>query len=1448
MADNRYLIALALPQCNGLGLPYLNSAEPDVSRMTAWLTQKHGYVRVLEKELGPASTAPEIRGALSRWFGDATRKEEDTVLIYIAAHGGQLGRTRGHFIFTATSNGAQPDDTAIETARLATYIFGGENARPQNVMLILDTCYAGAGAAEVAAIISEAKTELTTGRGCGFWIVASAGATSGAHDGAFVTALLAAAETDECSPCGGATHIDPITLVVEITKWLPLNKFPQVADIDVVGAGRRRQQFLRNARFTRERDGRALQDESHWSPKARGVDEFSSGGWFFTGRECAVRELVAWLGAPESDSRARVVTGRPGSGKSALLGWIVLWANPTSRQEMEQQSIGPGAIAGLRHVVVDAAIHARGASYDVFLERLAAALAVPLADPVAMIRALSARPQPVRIVVDALDEASDAHRIERELLLPLAVCPAVRLIVGGRKRGEVAPLAGSAKVLDLDGPDYFEQADLAAYVAARLLRAASSPYPLARHEDARRVAAHVAEAARFSFLYARMLARRLAEQPAIDTTTANWRDSIVLPADLTAAFGADLERFPEATRRKVVALLLPLAYAQGRGLPQKQIWPRIASRLAGGGETKFSNADLRELKEIAGFYLIQDTEFGEVVFRLFHQAFADYLTDLSRDEDVERRISETLWELDPTPTGSWLQRREPYVTHFLAVHAANAGILEHLIRQPRFLLHASEDLLLPQLVKINRGEAGAVARAYRNAAVWLRRSGPDDRVAYLAKCLLEEGAGETFAQLTAAYGGGKWIPRWARWTPLTPSHAIAKGASDVTFVDVAMWDADPIVLVGRKNGGVEVWDLDRDACLFRWQPEEGEWAQKIAFVPGVNGPLLVVAWGDGLLGRFDLARNEGQVVTASPNSSSRRREFQVSPGAIGALWAGEILGERILVTATRDCRLIVRNLDTLAIMRELTEVCRASTYQLHFAQLAGDWFVIAAGDTVRETEQVDVSLRMWAYPSFAPIPFEQAPTGGCIQFVQAIEVAGRPAFVVSQDGWGPVEIWDLKNRRRVFQLEEEQCTRAWFLTLSQGGLLLTTWAGRGILTWRRLDLEAGPDCVVCHAQPKMNEVEIFESRNAAILPLNGEHLLLSAAKESVRVYSVEELLAMKTVDDANGSRFADRTQLMACVRGDELIEVGPGGKFAATRIETGAPDRFACQFESRPRLSCVAAILHRGATWIVGGDHEGNLHVLEAETKEEKTIPTGGRRVQSVALAAMSTDVLIFATVEIDSCWAVRVRSLTSGDDRTPQHPRGQPWALSLGEEDKTLHGLTVLAGDRGIRFAFSSKYGKVMVADYGRLPNEGRAWHDWFEEWFVSPREEGYILNLASLETAQRRWLAAASDRGTLMLWDFDTGDELASRPEAHNSSITTVALHDVRGRVVLASGGKDGGVKLWGPGLTLIMSLEFAVPVHQVIWLNADRLGIRTLSGTMVVDLDWKKIERERAFLGAS
>jgi hypothetical protein len=79
---------------------------------------------------------------------------------------------------------------------------------------------------------------------------------------------------------------------------------------------------------------------SHWGPRARGVERDSRPGWYFTGRRQALRELTDWLEHQRADGAVRVVTGGPGSGKSAVLARLVALADPQYRARVQREDPG----------------------------------------------------------------------------------------------------------------------------------------------------------------------------------------------------------------------------------------------------------------------------------------------------------------------------------------------------------------------------------------------------------------------------------------------------------------------------------------------------------------------------------------------------------------------------------------------------------------------------------------------------------------------------------------------------------------------------------------------------------------------------------------------------------------------------------------------------------------------------------------------------------------------------------------------------------------------------------------------------------------------------------------------------------------------------------------------------------------------------------------------------
>ena len=152
---------------------------------------------------------------------------------------------------------------------------------------------------------------------------------------------------------------------------------------------------------------------SHFRRRALGQRSRVRGGDLFRGRKAAVNAVYGWLTRHDSPERALVVTGRPCSGKSALVARVALM--------LEADGIAPGL-----------AFHAHGATHADFLASLARLVGLgtganSLDDFIDVVLGRSTT-GPYIVLLDALDEAataSDRRRIA-ETLRELGSLPPLR--------------------------------------------------------------------------------------------------------------------------------------------------------------------------------------------------------------------------------------------------------------------------------------------------------------------------------------------------------------------------------------------------------------------------------------------------------------------------------------------------------------------------------------------------------------------------------------------------------------------------------------------------------------------------------------------------------------------------------------------------------------------------------------------------------------------------------------------------------------------------------------------------------------------------------------------------------------------------------------------------------------------------------------------------------------
>ncbi|MER5268460.1 trypsin-like peptidase domain-containing protein [Actinosynnema sp. NPDC002837] len=505
--------------------------------------------------------------------------------------------------------------------------------------------------------------------------------------------------------------------------------------------------------------------DTHWLPRARGVEPHeATDAWHFVGRRRALTELARYLGGP-ADGRVRAVVGSPGSGKSAVLARTVVLADRAGRPLVPPDSLPPDvALPPVGSVTV--AVHARGRTVADVVRAIADAAEVEAVDAAQLLQ----RCGPVSVVVDALDEAAgDAPMAIATLLNRLAAHPGRHVVVGTRvgARGSASHALqarlGNPVVLDLDSETYLDHRDVVAYAQRRVgdpVRAAA-------------IAAHAGG----NFLIAQL---------------ACLTDSDRLPTSVGAAVDDYLTvRFEEP--RVARDLLLPLAHAEGGGLPEGPLWLALATALSGADYTP---RDLRAVLTSAASYLVEQAGGS---YRLFHQA----LDDAFRAErpGVEPVVYRTL----RAQVTEWEDAPE-YVRTHLVQHAAAAGRLDELVEDPGFLVVAPPERLVPHLARLTSERARVHGRVYRKASHHLADLDPRERAARLALTARQLGYGR-FADRLVARFEPPWRPDVLGWEDEGSQQVLARLPA-----------ADDVVLWLDASGEPAAFTLHRDrAVLHRFR-------------------------------------------------------------------------------------------------------------------------------------------------------------------------------------------------------------------------------------------------------------------------------------------------------------------------------------------------------------------------------------------------------------------------------------------------------------------------------------------------------------------------------------------------------------------------------------------------------------------------------------------------------
>jgi hypothetical protein len=345
----------------------------------------------------------------------------------------------------------------------------------------------------------------------------------------------------------------------------------------------------------------------------------------FIGRSDVMAELLAWVGQPDpGGSHLLVVTGSPGTGKSAVLARLVVLTDPALREGAEESTFGRRYFMGSVQVV---AVNARFATANEILRAIVSGggldqpvESLPYEERLhGLLRAVSDDDRTLTVVVDALDEVVPGEGLKTAHLLTRLATGGMRVVVGTRKQPDLMNALRADRIIDLDSARDAERADVAAYVRQVLMTRPNSPYR-GSPETVDRLAVAVADRAGGNFLLGKLAAESLAEGPATDAGRPGWDDA--LSSRLADWVLVMLERLgPDRPRAE--QLLAALAFAQA-GL-SAEAWLEAARDL---GDRELSRLDLERLLASPVAALVSVIGGDQPTYTSLHAAISDVIAAL----------------------------------------------------------------------------------------------------------------------------------------------------------------------------------------------------------------------------------------------------------------------------------------------------------------------------------------------------------------------------------------------------------------------------------------------------------------------------------------------------------------------------------------------------------------------------------------------------------------------------------------------------------------------------------------------------------------------------------------------------------------------------------------------------------------------------------------------------
>lgn len=826
------------------------------------------------------------------------------------------------------------------------------------------------------------------------------------------------------------------------------------------------------------------------------------------------------------------------------------------------------------------------------------------------------------------------------------------------------------------------------------------------------------------------------------------------------------------------AVLVPLALAEEPGLPA-ELW-RVALRALGSGDVP--EGVLGEFgRSVATALLVEPEGDGPgTVFRLSSKALADALREASTVEQ-ERAVVEAF--LAAGREAGW-DRAPDYLLRSLPAHAARAGLVDGLLADDGYLLHA----VLDRVLKV---ADGATTPAGRSRAQLLRRSpnaataSPAERAAMFSVTAAVRNLGHPFRadELQAPYD--------ARWAVATPSgeRGVLRGHENgISAVCTVVVDDRPLLASGDHGGAVRLWD-----------PQTG---RQTAVLDSPGGDIRAMC----------TIPVDGRDLLATGDYDGTVRLWDPQTGQQTAVLAGHQDHVHAVCVITVDDRLLLASGDYDGTVRlwdprtgqqtTVLEGCHRTADSLCAVTFVGRQ-VLAVG-SINEDEVRLVDPRDGRQVAVTD-EFPAHVNALCTVMVGSRELLAigvdTPEAFLPEGPPGTLRLLDVPKGREVAVVDGDAEGVYGVCTITVDGREVLAYCGSGgfkemggtdgtVRLWDHRD-----DAVLTGARDEAMKGHRGSVHAVCAVPVGDRQLLASGgADNTVRLW-----------DTRHGGWPA-------------LLDGDPGAVNAVCAITvddrqlvaTGCEDNTVRLLDARDGRQTAALEGHRDWVWSVCTVTVAGRQFLASGSRDRTVRLWDPRDGHSTVLEGHREWVNAVCVVRVDGQELVA----SGSEDHTVRlwDPRdGRQVGVLEGHQDEVMAVCAITVD------------GRELLAS-GSLDKTIRLWDPQAgEQVAVLEGHEKSVWTVCAYAVDGRQFLASGGNDNTIRLWDPQDGRYAVIK--GHDDLVTQVCVVTVDGRELLASGSRDKTVRLWEP---LTGECSMAIPTHY----GVNRLA--AVSGSLAIAMD--------------